>query len=145
MSECVPEEIRSQFNVVKNLYLYTWHCYSFFQVVELKCFSVLEYSLKEVVADEDVWGTYKLIMKAIEISKIQENFIKKDVGLGHLTKDDLHEFAKSFSNLRNTLAHGTNMLHSLSLDVVYRCSLLINHLFDCNSEQITQRSSNDSS
>ena len=50
LSDRVPEEVRSQFNIVKNLYLYTWHCYAFFQVVELKCFSVLEYALKQVVA-----------------------------------------------------------------------------------------------
>lgn len=135
LSDSVPEEIRSQFNIVKNLYLYTWHCYAFFQVVELKCFSVLEYALKWVVSDEDIWGAYTLILKAVETGKITEEFIKKDMALEHITENHYKEFARSFSNLRNTLAHGSTMLHSLSLDVVYRCSLLINHLFEDDSEQ----------
>ena len=41
-----PEQIRSQFNIARNLAIYTWFCYPFHQISEMKAFSTVDYALK---------------------------------------------------------------------------------------------------
>lgn len=144
LSEHVPEDIQSQFNTVKNLYIYTWHCYAFFQIVEIKCFSVLENALRLVVADDDITGLFKLITKAIETGRIGLDYLKTDLRIENVTQADYEEFARSFSSFRNNLAHGSNTLHPYSLSIVYRCALLINHLFEMKAKHPHINSQNNS-
>lgn len=46
LSNTVPEAIRSQFNIAKNLLLYSWFIYPFFSVAEMHVMGVLELSLR---------------------------------------------------------------------------------------------------
>lgn len=48
----VPERIRSQFNVAKNILLYAWFVYPFFSVAELSVLAVLEFALKTRMGDK---------------------------------------------------------------------------------------------
>jgi hypothetical protein len=47
LNETVPENIRGQFNIARNVLLYTWFEYSFFPVAALQVFTALEYALRE--------------------------------------------------------------------------------------------------
>ena len=42
----VPEDVISQFNVARNLCVYSWYSYSFHQIVEGKSFATIEQALK---------------------------------------------------------------------------------------------------
>jgi hypothetical protein len=50
--ETVPERIRCQFNIAKNLLLYAWFVYPFFSVAEMHVLSVLELALRTRMGDE---------------------------------------------------------------------------------------------
>lgn len=43
LSDSVPKEIVSQFNIARNLAVYSWFSYSFHQVSEMKAFSAVEH------------------------------------------------------------------------------------------------------
>lgn len=54
LHEVVPERIRSQFNISKNLLLYAWFVYPFFSVAELHVLSALELALKTRMGDDGI-------------------------------------------------------------------------------------------
>ncbi|TLS77969.1 hypothetical protein FE236_02445 [Mariprofundus erugo] len=54
LSSSVPEDVRSQFNVSKNVLLYAWHSYSFFSVASQHVLSVLELAMKERIGEENI-------------------------------------------------------------------------------------------
>lgn len=47
LQDCVPEDIRIFFETAKNLYLYSWFVYRFFNVSEHQALCCLEYALRE--------------------------------------------------------------------------------------------------
>lgn len=124
----INEDIISQFNVAKNLAVYTWFSYSFHQIVELKAFSVVEMAFKDIYNNKKS-SLNSLIKRAVkEKLLIDEEFI-------HLK--NLSKFDKSFvdnlpfyiSTLRNTLAHGSTDLHNQSLKTLHICKDIINQLY----------------
>lgn len=73
LSESVPDDVKSQFNVARNLALYTWFCYSFHQVSDLKAFSTLEMALRiRLGKSETKSGLQRLVRKAIELGWIKD-------------------------------------------------------------------------
>lgn len=47
LDDSVPDDIHNQFNIAKNVLLYTWFEYSFYSVATLQAFTTLEYALRE--------------------------------------------------------------------------------------------------
>ncbi len=128
--DSVPEDIRSQFNVAKNLAVYTWFSYSFHQISELKAFSTLEMALKQKFG-KNKNGFRGLLRKAVNSGLI------RDKGFSHITHEVQEEYEMEYSrrlpdiipNLRNELAHGSNMLHPGSISNLQICADFINQLF----------------
>jgi len=47
----IPDNIATQFDVARNIYIYAWYEYRFFNVAEANVLTVLEYALKERIGD----------------------------------------------------------------------------------------------
>lgn len=128
LDSAVPEDIKSQFNVAKNLAAYSWYCYPFHQVCEMKAYSTVEYALKERL--ERQWPFPKLIQKSISWGLI------KDKGFSHLRQpvdEASTEYSKSLieimPELRNGLAHGGTTLHAGSITTLRISADFINQLY----------------
>jgi len=52
LSEAVPENVRILFDTARNLYLYAWFVYRFYNVAEQQAFACLEMALRERLKDE---------------------------------------------------------------------------------------------
>ena len=52
MSDAVPEKIRILFDTARNLYLYSWFVYRFYNVAEQQVFGCLEMAIRERLKDE---------------------------------------------------------------------------------------------
>ena len=129
LSSAVPEEIQSSFNTAKNLGLYSWYCYAFHQIAEMKAYSSLEEALK-LKFSEPKKGLGKLIKLAVNQGNI------KDIGFKHIPSpvDPLSiEYSSSLIELipsmRNNLAHGSQTLHNHSNLTLSICADFINQLF----------------
>lgn len=131
LSANVPDEIKSQFNVARNLALYTWFSYSFHQPSELKAFSTVEFALRRIYGSKRQ-GLKRLVTRAIEDGRI------KDSGFSHIESQEEIEsttnYAINLKNLipsfRNNLAHGSMTLHDGSIFTLRVCADFINQLFD---------------
>lgn len=131
LNPSVPEEVISQFNVARNLAVYSWFSYSFHQVAEMKAFSTMERALK-----------IKLNVEKGSFSKLLENAVSKglikDEGFSHITpvdNDRAHYsriLAKVAPHLRNDLAHGSKTLYPGSQSTLRIAADFINQLFPEN-------------
>ena len=52
LSDAVPEKVRILFDTARNLYLYAWFVYRFYNVAEQQVFACLEMALRERLKDE---------------------------------------------------------------------------------------------
>ncbi len=156
LSASVPEDIRSQFNVAKNLAIYTWFCYPFHQSAEFRAYATLEMALRIRLGhkEEDKVGFRKLLDEALkkdlfkdsefsgfkrrqQIEDPMKQFIKFLQEEGHKINITPSPPRKTHSELmveglpigRNYLAHGTNALHPGSLGTLETCADMINQLF----------------
>jgi hypothetical protein len=126
----VPDKIRSQFNIAKNLAVYSWFSYPFHQLSEMKAFSTVEDALKCVLGKHK-HGFRGLLKKAVRLGII------KDQGFSHIpTPEDpasieySEKLPEIISKLRNGLAHGGATLHPGSIMNLRICSELINQLYE---------------
>lgn len=124
----VPEELQSQFNVTKNLAIYTWYSYSLDPVAQLKTYILIEHALK-IRFERDNWPFPKLIKKAISRGWV------KDSAFSHIEadpKDDtkyVRSMIEVLPNLRNSAAHGSNGLHQNAVRYIQICADWINQIF----------------
>jgi len=126
LHEGVPEEIRSQFNTARNLAIYTWFCYPFHQICEMKAFSTLEDAFKKVYGTENL---KEKILKDIDsgrFSGAEFSCISDD----RKDPDSIKELIEFLYDMRNKLAHGSAMLHPYSLINLRTIADLINQLFN---------------
>ncbi len=104
----VPEEIQDQFNVTRNLIIYTWFCYSLEPTAVLKSYVLIEHALRLKYEDDET-AFYVLVKRSIEEGLII------DKGFSHIRASlDPQEYSKKMpgiiSKLRNSKAHGDNTL-----------------------------------
>lgn len=128
LNSSAPEQIRSQFNVARNLALYSYYCYSFAPEVQAKTFTIIEFALKLRDGSGERLMLRKLLSKAVS-----EGWIC-DRGFRHLSNPSSNnDYCKSLIDLipsmRNTFAHGTNQLTPYVIDHLTICADLINQLF----------------
>jgi len=128
LSSKAPEDVTSHFNVARMLCVYAWLYYPLHQVAELKAFSTVEMALRERFPGGKR-GLFKLLSLAVEQGIIADagfSHIKAISGVTGQYSKRLPEFV---SSLRNSLAHGNNMLFPGSLHTLRICAEMINQLF----------------
>jgi len=116
LNENVPEDVRSHFEIARNLALYSWFVYSFNVVAAMQAYSSLEMALKRKTGKERI-SLKKTLAQALKGRKLA-------TGLG-LPID----ISDAVAYLRNDLAHGNSTMHGQGIDALDLCAKLINELF----------------
>lgn len=127
----VPDEIRSQFNVAKNMALYQYYFYALAPEVQLKTYTIIEYALKlkNIDAPTPARGLGELVTTAVKQGWIS------DAGFRHIDQPQPDNpycagLIKAIPGLRNEAAHGSNTLTPDCLDHLVKCADFVNQLFD---------------
>ena len=124
----VPNEIKGQFNVVRNMALYTYFFYALAPEVQLKTYTVIELALRLKADSSKLLMLGDLLLMAIE-----NNWIS-DSGFRHIENPNKNnEWCKSLGGtlrkLRNWQAHGSTLLTGDWVHHVRVCADFINQLF----------------
>jgi len=128
LNESAPKEIRSQFNVTRNLAVYTWFSYSLDPVAQLKSYILIEHALN--IKD----GNRDRPLKVMLRRAVSENWIV-DAGFRHVTSNPEapQEYCKKLitvlPSLRNNAAHGDSLLIQRAVGHLQICADFINQLF----------------
>lgn len=112
LNDQVPDDIRSHFEIARNLALYSWFVYSFNVVAAMQAFASLEMAVRNKIANKEMSFNHRL-KKVFKNRKIAEGL----------------SLAKAISKLRNDLAHGSETIHGQGLEYLSMCSELINELY----------------
>ena len=129
LNESAPEVIRSQFNVARNLTLYTWFSSSLDPVAQLKSYILIEHALNIKDGNRDR-SLNKMLKRAVS-----EQWIS-DSGFCHVTIDSKSPqkycatLIDTLPSLRNGAAHGSNMLCQHAIGHLQICADFINQLFE---------------
>jgi hypothetical protein len=112
LNDKVPDDVRSCFEVARNLALYSWFVYSFQEVAAMQALAALE------MAARNKTGEDKTAFKNLLDKLFQGRQFAPELSL-----------AKAVSNFRNEFAHGSIMRSGQGLFFVRMCSEWINELF----------------
>ena len=128
LNSAVPDEIKSQFNVAKNMALYSYFFYALAPEVHLKTYTIIEYALR-LKAN----STKRLMLKSLVKLAIKENWIA-DAGFRHIKNPSpdnkwCKSMVKTIPSLRNSQAHGSNKLVGDCLHHISVCADFVNQLF----------------
>jgi hypothetical protein len=116
LNEDVPDEVRSHFEIARNLALYSWFVYSFNVVAAMQAYASLEMALKHKS------GKDRIKFKKTLERALQGRLLSSPIG-------PPIKLAEVMSELRNDLAHGTSTMHGQVIAVLGTCAELINELF----------------
>jgi len=124
----VPEELHDQYNVARNMALYTYYFYALAPVVQLKTYILIEHALKM----KNGKGTppfKELLRRAVEKGWIS------DKGFRHLsppseTSEYCRRLIDVLPRLRNEAAHGSNTLTPDCVGHLEKCVDFINQLYE---------------
>jgi hypothetical protein len=124
----VPEDVRGQFNVARNMALYTYFHYAMAPEVQMKTYSVIELGLKRRLPHMAKRTLAPLLREAVAQGLLS------DSGFRHLpTPDPGNSYSQSLitvlPDLRNSSAHGSTNLNSDCVGHIEKCADLINQLF----------------
>jgi hypothetical protein len=121
LSDKVPEKIRSNFNIARNLATYSWFCYSFHNAAKAKAFSALEYALAEKF-NNGIKIEKKSELELLLIKAVNEGRLKgSDISLKYLPS--------SISKLKQDFEQG-NELYDNCWIILKICAELINQIFE---------------
>lgn len=125
----VPDDIRGQFNVAKNMALYTYFCYVLAPEVQLKTFTVIELALRRRAGNPQGKTLRPLLKLAVSAGWI------RDAGFRHIenplpSNPYCHSLIDTLPALRNDSAHGSTNLTPDTVWYLERCADLVNQLFD---------------
>ena len=128
LNEEVPDEIKGQFNVAKNMALYSYFFYALAPEVHLKTYSIIEHALRIKTKPKKT-----MMLKALINHAVAQRWIS-DSGFRHINSPSPdNEWCKSMveviSSLRNSKAHGSTMLVGNCLHHISVCADFINQLF----------------
>ncbi len=137
LNEEVPDELKGQFNIAKNMALYTYYFYALAPEVHLKTYTVIEHALRLRVQPKGHMGLRKLLAKAVKDGWIC------DAGFRHLeTTEPGNEWCQKMvdviPSMRNSKAHGSTMLVPDCLHYISTCADFLNQLYptDTNKETV---------
>ncbi|HTE41680.1 MAG TPA: hypothetical protein VK629_12670 [Steroidobacteraceae bacterium] len=125
----VPEEIRGQFNVARNMALYQYYFYALAPEVQLKTYAVIEYALRLRAGPGCNGQTLHPLVKMA----VSEGWIS-DAGFRNVADPQLDNrycqtLLKVMNKLRNGLAHGSNQLTPNCIGHLEICADFVNQLF----------------
>jgi len=128
LSKETPKDIQGQFNVAKNMALYTYFMYALAPEVQLKTYTVIEHALR-VKANQKG----RKMLKQLWRQAVSKGWIS-DSGFRHIKNPSpenpwCHDMIDIIPDLRNSKAHGSNMLMGDCLHHITSCADLINQLF----------------
>lgn len=128
LNDEVPDEIRGQFNVAKNMALYSYFFYALAPEVHLKTYTIIEHALRIKVNPKR-----PMMLKALVNHAVSQRWVT-DAGFRHLdnpspNNDWCKSLPEVISSLRNSQAHGSTMLIGDCLHHISACSDFINQLF----------------
>lgn len=131
LNDEVTDEIKGQFNVARNMALFTYYLYALAPEVHLKTYTVIEHALRFKVQPKKHVGLKMLLRKAVE-----EGWIC-DAGFRHLETDGPgNEWCKSMVDIipkmRNSKAHGSTMIMGDCFHYICVCTDFLNQLFPSN-------------
>lgn len=116
LGDKVPDEVRSHFEIARNLALYSWFVYSFNVVAAMQAYSSLEMALKRKAGKE------RISLK----KSLAQTFKGRQLSSGLGPPVDVSD---AIAYLRNDLAHGNSTMHGQGVDHLRLCAELINELF----------------
>jgi len=108
----VPDEVRSHFEIARNLALYSWFVYSFNVVAGMQAFASLEMAVREKT------GPRRMSFKTRLDAAFKDRQLAAGVSL-----------STAVTKLRNDLAHGSSTMHGQGLITLSMCAELINELY----------------
>jgi hypothetical protein len=108
----VPDDVRSHFEIARNLALYSWFVYSFNVVAGMQAFASLEMAVREKTGDR------KTVFKNLLDKVFKGRQLAAGVSL-----------STAVTKLRNDLAHGSPTMHGQGLSTLTFCADLINELY----------------
>lgn len=124
----VPEDVRSQFNVAKNMALYTYFQYSLAPEVQMKTFAVIELSLRCRFPENEKKTLAPLLARALKEGLLKDSGFRQLVDINS-TNNYSKGLVGIVSSLRNGLAHGSTSLSGECVGHIQICADLINQLF----------------
>lgn len=107
----VPDEVRSHFEIARNLALYSWFVYSFNVVAGMQAFASIEMAVKEKT------GPRQMPFKTRLDRVFKGRQLAASVSLSTV-----------ITKLRNDLAHGSLTMHGQGLSTLRFCADLINEV-----------------
>jgi len=114
LDDTVPEAVRSEFNVARNLCLYSWYCYSFHSVACFKAYSTIEMALRiRLGKPDEAKCNLRPMLKEALVKGILQDKLAPD----------------TIPDLRNLIAHGSTMNGPWSVQMLRLCAETINELF----------------
>lgn len=124
----VPDEIKGQFNVAKNMALYSYFFYALVPEVHLKVYTVLEHALRLRINPKK-----RLMFKALLKHAVSQGWIK-DSGFRYIENPSsdnkwCESMVDVMPSLRNSKAHGSSMLVGDCLHDLSVCADFLNQLF----------------
>lgn len=129
LSPSVPAEVRYQFDVARNAYLYSWFVYDLVMLAEEHCYIVLEMALKHRAKSEGLTTDSTL-----------KPYLQRAIKRGWLRKEDLKipgsptarpmSFLDELPRLRDRLLHGKlHLAPEFTLIIMRKCAELLNKLY----------------
>lgn len=123
----VPDEIKGQFNVAKNMALYSYFFYALVPEVHLKTYTIIEHALR--IKSQPT----KMMLNALMNHALSQGWIS-DAGFRHISHPSpdnewCRAMITTIPKLRNLKAHGSSMLVGDCLNHISSCADFINQLF----------------
>ena len=138
----VPESIRTHYDIGRNMLLYSWHVYSFYQGATLHTYSSIEYALRERFNNTDLnprLGLKRLLEYAVTWGALKISSFENDKLFMHhyraismrntLPHDYCMQLVHNIPKLRNRLAHGSYQLMPFDYGTISLCRSIINQLY----------------
>lgn len=137
----IPEVIHSQLNVAKNMAVYSYYLYSLSPEVGLKSFRIIELALKIRYPDMEKSGLKRLLTRAVKDGLLKDEGFSICDGASQDNKYS-KSLIETIPGLRNSLSHGSPMLHPQCVRFLVTASELINQLFQKLETHDNKTSSN---
>jgi hypothetical protein len=123
----VPEQIRSHFSQAQNLAVYSWFHYPFNVTSQLLGFISVEFALIDRFGSDD--GFKNLIKRAVREGLVTDGGFAMTAHREPSVISYVETLIDVMPSLRNSIAHGTPMLHNSSISSLRICADFINQLY----------------
>lgn len=135
LNDEVPEDLRGQFNVAKNMGLYCYFFYALAPEVQLKTYTVIESALRLKAEQVGIYGQKNrhLMLRKLLTHAVDKGWVT-DGGFRHIDNpSSANEWCRSMinviSSLRNSQAHGSNSLVPDFYHHICVCADFLNQLY----------------